>query len=80
DAHYVGLAQMARDYLIVQATSVSSKQMFSKAKDTITPLRNQLSEENICASLCLKTWYESGIIDNMESIVNKKYYRYKYIM
>ncbi|CAG8818323.1 20875_t:CDS:2, partial [Cetraspora pellucida] len=36
-------------HLIVQATSVSSEQMFSIAKNTINPLHNQLSEENICA-------------------------------
>jgi hypothetical protein len=61
---YSGLAQMARDYLIVQATSVSSEQIFSVAKHTISPTRNRLSTENIRASLCLKTWYEADIIKN----------------
>jgi len=54
---------MARDYLVVQATSVSSEQIFSVAKHTISPTRNRLSEENIRASLCLKSWYKAGIIE-----------------
>jgi len=69
DIRYTGLAQMARDYLIVQATSVSSEQIFSVAKHTISTTRNRLSEDNIRASLCLKSWYEAGIIDSMEEII-----------
>ena len=52
---------LINDYLIVQATSVSSEQIFSVAKHTISPTRNRLSTENIRASLCLKTWYEADI-------------------
>ncbi|GBC24198.1 hypothetical protein GLOIN_2v1446931 [Rhizophagus irregularis DAOM 181602=DAOM 197198] len=39
----------------LQAISVSSEQIFSIAKHTISPIRNRLSEEIIRASLCLKT-------------------------
>ena len=60
--HYSGLVQMARDYLTVQATSVSSEQMFSVTKHTISPTQNRLSPENVHARLCLKTWYEAGIV------------------
>ena len=49
DVRYSGPAQMARDYLIVQATSVSSEQIFSVAKHTISPTRIRLSTENIRA-------------------------------
>ena len=52
---------LINDYLIVQATSMSSEQIFSVAKHTISPTRNRLSTENIHASLCLKTWYEADI-------------------
>ena len=55
---------LINDYLIVQATSVSSEQIFSVAKHTINPTRNRLSTENIRASPCLKTWYEADIIKN----------------
>jgi len=66
DARYSGLAQMARDHLVVQATSVPSERVFSLAKQTISPTRNRLSEENVRASICLKTWYEAGVIDGKE--------------
>ncbi|CAG8706722.1 16236_t:CDS:1, partial [Cetraspora pellucida] len=46
---------MAQDYLIAQATSVPSEQAFSLAKHTINALRNQLENEKVHASLCLKT-------------------------
>lgn len=45
DIRYTGLAQMARNYLIVQATSVSSEQIFSETTYTISPTRNRLLEE-----------------------------------
>ena len=64
DICYTGLAQMAWDYLVVRATSVSSEQMFSVAKHTISPTRNRLSPEKVRASFCLKTWYEANIIKN----------------
>ena len=44
---------LINDYLVVQAISVSSEQIFSVAKHTISPTRNRLSTENIRASLCL---------------------------
>ena len=37
---------LINDYLIVQATSVSSEQIFSVAKHTISPTRNRLSTES----------------------------------
>ena len=57
---------MAHDYLVVQATSVPSERVFSLAKQTISLTRNRLSEENVQASICLKTWYEAGVIDGKE--------------
>ena len=64
DTRYSGLVQMARDYLVVQATSVPSERMFSTAKHTISPTRNRLSPERARASICLKMWYEAGIIED----------------
>ncbi|CAB4374923.1 unnamed protein product [Rhizophagus irregularis] len=34
--------------------NIPSEQIFSVTKHTISPTRNQLSTENVCASLCLK--------------------------
>ena len=36
---------MARDYLVVQVTSVPSEEIFSTAKHTISAVRNQLDSE-----------------------------------
>ena len=63
DPQSIPLANMARDYLIVQATSVPSEQMFSVAKFTINPTRNYLNPEKVRASLCLKTWFAAGLIE-----------------
>ncbi|CAG8854716.1 21429_t:CDS:1, partial [Gigaspora margarita] len=52
---YATLTQIVQDYLVVQATSVASEQIFSVAKHTISPTHNQLSPENVRASLCLKS-------------------------
>ena len=53
---------LINNYLIVhvQATSVSSEQIFSVAKHTISPTRNRLSTENIRASLCLNKNYSKN--------------------
>ena len=62
-SQWMPLTNMARDYLVVQATSVASEQMFSVAKFTINPTRNRLNPEKACASLCLKTWFAAGLIE-----------------
>ncbi len=55
DLRWAPLVKMARDYLVVQATSVPSEQVFSIAKHTISAMHNQLDAEKARASLCLKT-------------------------
>lgn len=66
-SRWMPLARMARDYLIVQATSVTSEQIFSVAKHTISETRNRIDAEKARASLCLKTWYEAGMVNNWSS-------------
>jgi hypothetical protein len=56
------LCQVARDYLCIQATSVSSEQAFSIAGLTISPLRNRLEDETARITLCLKSWLHENII------------------
>ena len=53
---------MAKDYFSIQATSVSSEQMFSIAKHTLNPIQNRLDSEKAQESLCLKSWIESEIV------------------
>ena len=55
------LAQVARDYLSIQATSVACEQAFSVAGNTITKTRNRLNPETARATLCAKSWIENGV-------------------
>jgi hypothetical protein len=63
------LSLIAKDYLIIQATSVAAEQAFSIAGNTITPNRNRLEPQTTRASLCLKSWIENkiGIINNINN-------------
>ena len=57
------LAEMARDYLAILATSAPAERIFSSAADIITQDRASLAADTIRAIICLKHWYRSGIID-----------------
>jgi hypothetical protein len=66
------LSLIAKDYLIIQSTSVSSEQAFSIANNTITQTRNRLDPETAREILCLKSWIENklGINTDDEEINN----------
>ena len=64
---------MACDYLIPQATSIASEQIFSVEKHAISATHNQLDPEKAQASLCLKMWYNLGLIKNCEYEVDLVY-------
>jgi hypothetical protein len=61
---FPALGAIARDYLSIQATSVSCEQTFSVASNTITRTRNRLLPETARALLCSKSWLEKGIGSN----------------
>lgn len=52
-----GLAQMAKMYLAIPATSTPSEGAFSKTKRIIVPQRSSLSSKSVEILLCLKEWY-----------------------
>ncbi|GBC48644.2 zinc finger BED domain-containing protein RICESLEEPER 2-like [Rhizophagus irregularis DAOM 181602=DAOM 197198] len=60
---FSNLANMAKDYLGIPATSVPSERVFSSAADVVTSDRARLAPETIRAIMCLKHWYRSGILD-----------------
>lgn len=66
------LSLIAKDFLIIQSTSVPSEQAFSIANNTITQTRNRLDPETAREILCLKSWIENklGINTNNEEINN----------
>lgn len=58
---YPILSIVAKDYLMIQATSVAAEQAFSIAGNTITQTRNKLDPETTREILCLKSWIENGL-------------------
>ena len=53
---YPILAKIARDYICIPATSVSSEQAFSKSGELISKKRNRLGDRAIEACMCLNSW------------------------
>lgn len=52
------LSKMARDYLAVQSSSVSTERDFSTGADLITPTRCSLKPNTIRTCMCVKSWYK----------------------
>ncbi|GBB88911.1 hypothetical protein RclHR1_15510003 [Rhizophagus clarus] len=63
EEEYPNLSNMARDYLGIPAISASSKRIFLSAADVIIYDRASLIPETICAVMCLKYWFRSGVLD-----------------
>lgn len=59
---YPTWASLARDYLAVMASSVSSERSFSSAGITISKRRNRLKEDIVEALQCLKCMYHEDLI------------------
>lgn len=55
------LANMARDYLAAQSSSVPVERDFSGGVDLVTPTRCSLKPETIRACMCLKSWFRRKI-------------------
>ena len=68
---YPVLSSIAKDYLVIQATSVAAEQAFSVAGNTITSIRNRLDPETARTTLCLKSWIENEI--GIANINNENY-------
>jgi hypothetical protein len=53
---YPIVAQMARDFLAIPATSAASERVFSQGGDLITKKRNRIGSNNVRYVLCLRAW------------------------
>jgi hypothetical protein len=54
--NYPNLSKIAFDYLIIPASSVPSEQIFSKAGNLITKLRNRLDKSTVRDLMLLNSW------------------------
>ena len=54
---------MARDFLAIPSTSVSSEQCFSISKNLITNQQNRLAGKTVRAYMYLKSWW-LGLLNN----------------
>lgn len=61
-SRYPTWASLARDYLPVMASSVSSERAFSSAGITISKRRNRLKRDIVEALQCLKCMYHNDLI------------------
>jgi hypothetical protein len=61
ETEYPILSRIARDYLVIQSTSVPAEEAFSIAGLTINKLRNKLLPDTARAIICLKNWISEGI-------------------
>ena len=57
--HKLHLTKIARNYICIPSTSVSSKQAFSKSGELISKRRNRLGDSAIEACMCLNSWIKS---------------------
>ena len=60
---FPGLRQWAFDTLSVPVMSAEVERVFSQARRLITQDRNRLGEDMVEALLCLKHWWDSGILE-----------------
>jgi len=49
------LSKLAFNYLCIQASSVPCEQLFSIAGQVLCKSRNRLTEELVCACICLRS-------------------------
>jgi len=57
---------MARDYLAIPATSVSSERLFSSGGIMISDCKYNLVPKTIRASQCLKSWTQDPLKDKLD--------------
>ena len=57
---------MAKDYLAIPATSVSSERVFSSAGTMITEKRCRLAPKTVRAGQCLRSWMKGPLKSKLE--------------
>lgn len=62
---YPRLSEMALDFLLVQPMSAECERLFSSSKQMVTDVRRNLESEMISMCQCLRSWYRSGIVQDV---------------
>jgi hypothetical protein len=57
---YPNISIMAIDLLSIPAMSAEPERLFSRAKHTVSPLRQSLGAATINAAECLKSWFKTS--------------------
>ncbi|CAG8555608.1 10710_t:CDS:2 [Ambispora gerdemannii] len=63
------LAHMARDYLVITASSVASERAFSAGGSMITNKRSSLMPKTIRAAQCLQSWMQGPLKGKLDNYV-----------
>ena len=62
---YPILAQIARDMMAIQVSTVASESAFSEAGRVVDPHRNRLYPEMVQSLICAKDWIHGASKDNI---------------
>ncbi len=66
---YPRLSRMALDFITVQAMSSECERLFSAAGRMMSPLRSQLDVRMLGMCQVLRSWYRSGLIKDLDSLL-----------
>jgi len=71
---YPRLSRMAKDFLVIPASSVAVERVFSKGRLLISHVRNRLSAQSTRALLCLGYWSKMGFVkpDDMKALPDEE--------
>lgn len=64
---YPRLSEMALDFLTVQPMSAECERLFSAGRRLITQQRHNLDAMVVGICMCLRSWYRSGLIPELDS-------------
>ena len=57
------LSRMAKDFMAITATNTSSERVFTCGRNLLDVRRYALLPENMEAVICLRSWFNSDIVD-----------------